>query len=163
MVWLTKWPHLSDNQALDPENLVGSVSALEAGGWISYIEKDMSSILSREVVEEINKGVESVASLLEEYFDKNKWSLWNEKSGITGSQEYYDMLAKIIEENLLNKYSDGDVDEKDYLLRCLDNSLKNKWLHLHWPSKVYPEKNVGPNWWSITEDKIVKYRISEVE
>jgi len=160
MVWLTKGSHLSDKQGVDSTNLVGSITALEAdeASWIRKTTKNVEIVLSSEVAEEISVDVEIVASLLEVQFNENKWSLWNERSGITGSKEYYDMLAKIIEKNLLKKYNDVD---KDYLLRCLDDSLKARWLHLYRPSKIYSENNVGPNWDEL-EDDIVKYRISEL-
>ena len=158
MVWLTNGPHLSDKQELNSIKLVNSITALDAGWLVPGTANDVEVVLSSEVAEEISVDVEIVASLLAVQFNENKWSLWNERSGIAGSKEYYDMLAKIIEKNLLKKYNDVD---KDYLLRCLDDSLKARWLHLYRPSKIYSENNVGPNWDEL-EDNIVKYRISEL-
>jgi len=155
MVWLTKGSYLSYGQEWGSTNLVGSMTALEAGWVVPGTANNVEVVLSSEVMEEINK----IASLLDDWFNENKWFLWDERSGITGSKEYYDKLAKIIEENLLGKHS--EVGDKDYLFKCLDASLKTRWLHLHRPSRTYSENNVWSNWDGL-EDNIVKYRISEL-
>ena len=153
MAWLT-----GSTSSLD-SHLLNSQTAIEAGGWNPQTLEDMSAVLNKEILKEIDIDAEIVALLLETHFNENRWSLWNEKLGPTGSNEYYNMLKKIIEKNLLNKYNDVD---KDYLFSRLDDFLKTKWLHLHRPSKVYSENNVWPNW-DILEDDIVKYRVSGVK